>query len=128
MDSPTVADGDVIVVCTREAAIEDGYLVDLSAAAPDVCRQHYRYPIACTAAVWALVQRALDSPGSGPDVRGVVHEILWMSRGAGRAIDASMVVFEVIIGEGQAPHAFKLVCGPGDQGEPVLTLMLPWED
>jgi len=23
---------------------------------------------------------------------------------------------------------FKSVCGPGDKGEPVITIMLPWED
>jgi hypothetical protein len=22
----------------------------------------------------------------------------------------------------------RAVCGPGDQGEPVITIMLPWED
>ena len=39
-------------------------------------------------------------------------------------------LFTVIItGVGRRKyHRFKIVCGPGDLGEPVLTIMLPNED
>lgn len=47
-------DAKLIYSYTRAQAIEDGVLVDLTAIALDVCREHYKYPIACTSAVWRL--------------------------------------------------------------------------
>jgi hypothetical protein len=56
--------------------------------------------------------------------------MLWMSRSYKRQVDASTVLFRVIIqGAGrQKYHTFKLIVGPGDQAEPVITIMLPNED
>jgi hypothetical protein len=105
-------------------------LVNLSALAPEVCREHYRVPIACTSAVWALIDRAIKNPRWSNDLNGVVHDILWMSRKVSRTMDASTVeVSAIITGAGRRRlHHFKLIVGPGDQGEPVGTIMLPSED
>ena len=56
--------------------------------------------------------------------------MLWMSRCTCRKINESAVIFQVIIqGAGRSKyHAFKLNVGPGDDGEPVITIMLPGED
>lgn len=131
MDTLTELFGEVISVYTREQAIEDGTLVDLSAVAPEVCRQHFKYPVACTAAVWAIIDKAVKNPKWHNDLNGVVHDILWMSKAnKTRRYDATTHLFKVIIkGAGrQSVFEFKIICGPGDQAEPVLTIMGVDED
>lgn len=121
---------EIIRSYSRAQAIEDGVLVDLTALAPGVCRQHYRFPVACTAAVWSIIDRAIKNPKWANDINGVVHDLLWMSRCRSNRLDERTLLFEVIIrGAGRrSVFKFKLVCGPGDDREPVLTLMSPEED
>ena len=122
--------GEVISTYSRAQAIDDGVLIDLSAAAPEVCRQHLNYPVACTAAVWGIIERAIANKRYCNDLNGIVHDMLWMSRKCSRTLDESTRLFVVIItGAGrQRNYTFKIVCGPGDNAEPVLTIMLPTED
>lgn len=122
--------GEPIYTYSRSQAIEDGVLVDLmqDEMAP-VCRQHYKYPIACTAAVFGIIERAVKAKSSN-SFAGIVHDILWMSRTLRKQVDPQTVRFAVRIvgGSRQQLYQFKMVCGPGDNAEPVLTLMLPDED
>lgn len=130
MDS-IFADCEVISRYTRADAIQDGTLVDLSANFPDISGQLYKYPVACTAAVWAIVETAVANKEHCNDFAGVVWDILWMSqRGVVRKFDDSSHIFRVIItGAGrQKYHDFKIICHGGDEAEPVLTIMLPGED
>lgn len=122
--------GDVISSYSRKQAIEDGQLVDLSAVAGEVCRQHFKVPVACTAAVWGIIDRAIKNKRWMNDLNGIVHDVLWMSKMMGRSINPSTRVFQVIIkGAGrQSKFTFKMACGPGDDAEPVMTIMLPEED
>lgn len=123
--------GDVIYSYTRAQALEDGVLVDLMQDKMlEVCKQHYKWPIACTAAVWAIVEAAVNNKRCHNDYAGVVHDMLWMSRTLRRKVDESTVIFRVkIVGAGAKQlYDFKMVCGPGDDAEPVLTIMLPDED
>ncbi len=115
--------GETIYSYSRAQAIEDGVLVDLSQA--DSIRQHWKYPFACTSAVWAIIEEALQRPSQ--DVSGICHDISTMAKLAIRsAADPELVRFSVII-TGRT-HALKLHIGPGDTAAPVLTLMLPYED
>lgn len=125
--------GAPIHTCTREQAIDDGVLVNFSDPESDtapVCRQHYRHPIACTAAVFEIMEKAVNNPRYSNDYAGILHDMLFMSRAAGRKLDESSVIFPVIIaGAGrQRNYSFVLRVGPGDRGEPVITIMLPGED
>lgn len=125
---------DVISSYSRAQAIDDGVLIDLMQddQTAKLCREHYKFPIACTAGVWELIQQAISHPKHGNDLLGVLHDILWMSRRNKKAVsnDGSTWLFEVIItGTGnQKIHTLKLVLGQGDDEEPVLTLMLSGED
>lgn len=124
-------DADIIHAYSRAQAIEDGALVDLMQDRMlEVARQHYKYPIACTAAVWDIMQRAVENERHGNDYAGVLHDMLWMSRVYKRPISESAVIFRVkIAGAGRhSVYDFKLVVGPGDELEPVITIMLPEED
>lgn len=125
------ADWEIISTYTRANAIEDGTLIDITANFPDISHQLYKYPVVCTAAVWAVVEAAVANKRYCNDYQGVIWDLLWMSqRGVVKKLDESQQIFRVIItGAGSKTyHDFKIVCHGGDQGEPVLTIMLPRED
>jgi hypothetical protein len=125
--------GKPIHTYTRAQAIEDGVLVDFTALESDtgdVCRQHYKYPIAATAAVFRIMEKAVNNRRYCNDYAGILHDMLWMSKVVARKLDPSTVVFRCIIqGAGRSKYYdFKLQVHPGDHAEPVITIMLPGED
>jgi hypothetical protein len=124
--------GDVIHSYTRAQAIGDGVLVDGTVGdLAEVTRQHFKIPVAMTAAVFELMERAVAHPNHCNDFPGVWHDILWMSRrNVTHRFNATCHLFEVIItGTGrQRKHTLKAQCHAGDQGEPILTIMLADED
>ena len=123
--------GAPIHIYSRADAIEDGALWDMSASDfADVCRQHYKYPIACTSAVFEIMRKAVENKRHCNDFAGIIHDILHMSRVYKRTISDTTVMFRVIIkGAGRKSiYDFKMVCGPDDIGVPCLTIMLPSED
>jgi hypothetical protein len=121
--------GEVISSYSRKQALEDEVLVDLNQFIP-VPESGYKYPVACTAAVWGIIESAVNNKKYGNDYQGVIWDILQMSRNCPTKKWPSGCLFQVvIIGAGpKRIFTFKIECGPGDQGEPVLTIMLPEED
>lgn len=130
-------------VRSRQQDIDDGYLIDASRGElGDVAREiGYKWPIAITHSVWEIIQAAINHPQARNDLQGVWWDILWMSRNrTAHHPDENTVIFQVVItGVRDRPlddhrfnpddHLFtlKLISGPGDTKEPVLTLMLPDE-
>ena len=111
-------DVEVIFSYTRAQAIEDGVLVDLTGH-PDT--RIYKYPVAFTAALWAEVERG---DGENTDVRdGRIWDICFMATQGTAKIEGSDSFYPVIVGA----RTLKLRsnCGPGDQGEPVITIGFP---
>jgi hypothetical protein len=125
---------ELISIYSRAQAIDDGVLIDLMQddMTAKLCKEHYKFPIACTAALWELIQTAISNPKHGNDLLGVLHDILWMSRRNKKAVsnDGCTWLFQVIItGTGQKRlHTLKLLLGQGDDEDPVLTLMMSGED
>jgi len=118
---------DVVYVYTRADALADGELVDVSPMAQEM---GIRYPVAVTRAVW---EGYVTPPKSaeGQSLEGRLWDILWMFRLAAKRAAGSEVLFQValVLKRTKAQLVtFKAVCGPGDDGEPVLTIMLPEED
>ena len=115
--------GEPICCYSRAEALADGVLVDISERAR---RAGIRYPTACTAGVWSLIDCLLESDtdtlaGIVRDVRA--EEVLRVMLAAiRRARGTDRVVFAALGSECWA-H-----CGPGDQGESVITIMLQGED
>lgn len=125
--------GQQIYGYSRAQAIEDGVLIDFSypeSDTADVCRQHYKHPVACTAAVFEIMQKSVENKNYCNSYAGVLHDILWMSKAAGIKQDESTVLFNVIIvgASRRRNYTLKLQVGPGDRCEPVITIMLPSED
>ena len=115
------SDTDVIHRYTRTQAIEDGALVDVSGwASTRETMGGFTIPVAVTSAVWALVQA---SEGSHESTRGRTHDVLWLAR---HAVTQGRSHFTVRIGNSNVRMWIHL--GPGDDAEPVATIMLEGED
>ena len=115
--------GETIFAYTRKQAIADGVLVDLSQF-PEL-KQTWKWNVACTDTVWNLIDAAIRNDGK--DLAGVLWDLTNMMRFAARRTpETDSILFRVIIG--RTTHQLKLHVGPGDCGEPVITVMLPNED
>lgn len=125
-------DAPVIFSYTRAQAIEDGVLVDLTEWAAET---GFKIPVACTAAVWnGYIVPPKGTEEFGQSTRGRVHDLLWMLYLAIRRSNSAksdqlryQVIF-VMHGGKQETVTLKSICGPGDDGEPVVTIMTPDED
>lgn len=127
--------GEVIYRYTRAQAIEDGVLVDVS----DMAREAgFRWPVAMTSAAWAdcvAWSEDDDQRQVYQDESGRLWDVLWMAFVAIRSANGgTQLEYQLyrVPRDGKSVEAglttLKLVCGPGDTGEPVITIMLPGED
>jgi len=125
-------DAPVIFSYTRAQAIEDGVLVDLTEWARET---GFKVPVACTAAVWnGYVVPPRGTEPFGQSERGRAHDLLWMAFvaiKASRNAQRDQILYQVLFL--QAPGrteevTLKAHFGPGDDGEPVVTIMLQNED
>ena len=115
---------------TREEAIRDGNLIDVSDIA---AKLGFRSPTVVTAAVWKNYCEPEDLPDEPP---AILRDILWMlhcslsgalpcrreETGAGE-----VVFFSFVSGLGtdkETLSELKAETGPGDEGESVITIML----
>lgn len=118
----------IISVYSRAQAIEDGILIDVTQTAREA---GFVYPVAVTCDLWADIQDIPPSKQGFQDVAGRLWDVLYMAR---RAIQQSQeegtfLLYRLIMHvERRSTYTVKLVCGPGDEGEPVITLMQPDED
>lgn len=131
---------DVISVYTREQAMEDGVLVDVSPRAKEA---GFKLHTVVTRNVW---ERCVAVPGGmesqGQSEEGRLWDVLWIASLAARrrrpepaegAPGENLVTFKVSVVDAQghdgSPHRTEheiwLHVGPGDAGEPVLTVMFP---
>ena len=127
--SPLFRDADLIHVYTRAQAIADGVLVDVSAMARQA---GFKVPVALTAAVWADCVAWPEQDGT-QDEQGRLWDVLYLAHfEARRRRNAQVVPFGVlrVPRGGTQPELIQLTLhvGPGDQAEPVITIMQPGED
>lgn len=117
--------GEVISTYSRAQALEDGFLIDVTeqASAKTGFFGGFTVPVAITDAVHADIDR-FNKKGL-QDYRGRLHDVLWMaSLAARRAGEDDKILFSVIMQVGRTKRqVYKLVIGPGDAGEPVITIM-----
>lgn len=124
------ATAPVIYRYTRAQAIADGVLVDVGAMAREA---GFSVPTAITAAVAKLVH-ADENADNGQSTEGRLWDVLWMASVAGRLHRAAnRTTFEVIFAPRDGSEVERVVdlelhVGPGDESEPVITIMLLGED
>jgi hypothetical protein len=121
---------DYIYAYTRAEAIADGVLIDVSKLAREA---GFKIPVAVTAGVWAECV-AVPKGVTCQDETGRLWDVLTMLRHAiAKNSDGDRVDFELHVrndNEERTPPLVSLyaLCGPGDDAEPVVTVMLPTED
>lgn len=129
--------GELIHSYTRAQAIKDGVLIDVS----DTARHAgFRFPVAITAAAWADCvewpqETAERKKGACQDEQGRLWDVVYMAslyaRMAGNEARTMIELCRVPVhGTSVMPARVRLamVIGPGDNGEPVITIMMPDED
>ncbi|MES9874700.1 MAG: DUF6573 family protein [Candidatus Sedimenticola sp. 6PFRAG7] len=128
--------GDVIYTYTRAQAIEDGVLVEAGSMAQEA---GFKWTVALTSAVWEdCVAWTDDDSRKKPfqDQSGRLWDVLYMASHAIRTSkdsgDRMMFQLYRVPRDGHSTEAvlvtLKLIVGPGDAGEPVITILLPDED
>ena len=128
--------GDVISTYTRAQAIEDGQLIDVSETAREA---GFTLPVAMTATVWADCIAWTDDDiekQAYQDESGRLWDVLYMAYHGIRTSKASgdQLLYQLyrVPRDGHSTEAvlvtLKLIIGPGDTLEPVITILLPNED
>ena len=131
-------ESDLIYRYTRAQAIGDGVLVDVSVPAR---KRGFTVSVCLTARAWSelVAWDAHDSarmPGLGQSEDGRLHDVLVCAhraaKGAGEGADrVDLEVWRVDRRGGKsAPQKVQvwMHIGPGDNGEPVLTILMPGDD
>lgn len=141
--------GEVIYSYTRQQALEDGVLFDVSENAREA---GFKIPVAITAGVWGMINNIFPASQGKEDVAGRLWDVLWMAVCAARINPDKVVIlydlelprlemrdYRVVDKKTEQLSykqrlemiktvTLKMVIGPGDHGEPVITIMLPNED
>jgi len=122
---PGLFDGaEVISRYSRADALADGVLVDVSELASEA---GIVYPVAMTRGLWgATVELPRNYRGCQSET-GRLWDVVNMTRWAIRAAGTTDRVGVKVKVSGRWVR-FNAHCGPGDDAEPVITLMLPGED
>lgn len=118
----------IISSYSRAEALADGWLVDITEHARAA---KFQYPTAVTATVWkSCVEVDDDDRTRSEPVR--LWNLLWYLHRAIRfmhsSCDRATFTMTVVRRDG-TPELVELLamCGPGDDGAPVLTIMAPDE-
>ena len=124
-------DAEVISSYTRAQALEDGVLVDVSETAKEA---GIKFPVALTRAVWANYVEVPEGV-LAQDESGRLWDILFLLRCQIPRSQGDTLHFQLYVRNHNRERltrqdlvTLKAVCGPGDDGEPVVTVMLPDED
>lgn len=119
---------EVLHTYSRRQAIADGVLIDVTETAQEA---GFVYPVALTSAVWS---RCVSVPSKCPwqDESGRLWDVLWMLlNGIRQSREENPLSFSLHVQNDERTArlvTLKAQCGPGDIGEPVITVMMPDED
>jgi len=128
--------GEMISSYSREQALEDGVLIDVTETAKEA---GIVIPVALTSSAYedCVSWTSEDTKKQTPqDVSGRLWDVLWMASDAMRRNrqQSDKLLFDLYRvprdGKTRKPilTTLKVLIGPGDNHEPVLTIMMPNED
>ena len=121
--------GPVIYSYTRTQAIADGTLVDVTETSKEV---GFKLPVAITEALHNHLTPTKADTAIGQDYDGRLWDVLWLAAFTIKLADrgTDTVTFTVVQQEVEAKSGqpqkvdlrLRAVCGPGDEGEAVVTI------
>ena len=106
--------------------MEDGVLADISELAREA---GFKFPVAVTQGVWEILNPGPELKATGQDLNGRMWDLLSILRLAIRsAANTDAIRFAPLFlrepGRKIEPVDMWAKCGPGDDAEPVITVML----
>ena len=121
---------ELIYSYTRDQAISDGILIDVSETAKEA---GFKFPVAVTSTLWqAYIEPSDALQHQGQSTEGRLWDLLAMLHYNARNADSSIIIyaclFQMAPTQPPVPKKIKAHIGPGDTPSPVLTIMLPEED
>jgi hypothetical protein len=124
--------GPMIYTYTRAQAIQDGVLVDVTETSKEV---GFKLPVAVTEALHNRLAPTKADASLGQDYDGRLWNVLWLAAFTIKLADpgTDTVTFTVALQEADAKSGrplntdlrLRAICGPGDEGEPVVTIGFP---
>lgn len=116
----------IIFSYSRADALADGVLIDVTAEAKGY---GFKLPFAIGDNLFSYVTPPPGLEGEGQSLEGRLHDLMTLAAlSARKGLQQDRVEFEVLFLMRPGKHE-KVRCvlhvGPGDHGEPVLTLCLP---
>ena len=125
--NPQNIEPEIIYSYSRAQALEDGELVDCSewSSFEIGLLGGTKVPVALTRALFETIKNIPE--GSGQDIKGRTKDVLFMASMAARRSREQRHAFRVIMTEGSRDKILELLMdiGPGDDGEPVITIGFP---
>lgn len=115
---------DIIYQYTREDAIRDGEIIDISKLAKEM---GYTVPVGVTRAIWSIIEKK----PAHQDIDGRIWDLLWMLWVKVKTASyGDTLHFSVLMQSGRKKmQVFKAVIAASDPtGNPAITIMLPGED
>jgi len=123
-------DFEVVSSYTRQQAIDDGYLVDISDL-PIRKEAGIKIPTAITRNLWDKAIETNEKEKSlGQSIDGRLWDVLWMMKIAMKLNQqpTDQLSYKVSVQKENETHVeYDIIAhvGPGDNAEPVMTLMCP---
>ena len=130
--------GPVIYVYSRAQAIADGVLVDVTETAKEA---GFKLPVVITEALHNRLTPTKADQTIGQDYDGRLWDVLWLAAftiklaGPGtdtvlftveqQEVDAKSETTNASLQPKKVDLRLRAVCGPGDEGEPVITIGFP---
>jgi len=117
--------GEPIYIYTRNQAIDDGVLVDVTEMAREA---GFKVFVAITCTLHEIINTIPKN--SCQDFEGRLWDVLYMGALAARNNPTQSTILYVLrLTHGRKKNiTLKMVISGGDNGEPVITIMLPEED
>lgn len=119
----------IIHTYTRKQAIDDGILIDITSMAKEA---GINWSVAITSTVWDnYIVPSNNLKYFGQSEKGRLWDVIIRFLFAASNINRSKLIFRVIFlmtPRQKKVVTLKAIAGQGDNGEPVITIMLPEED
>ena len=112
---------------TRQDAVGDGCLIDISARYPNIANAHPGKELYVTDRVWEIIEKSADNPKTASSREGILWDIIGMSR---CSINENKDQFRVLINgiEGQTEFPLKTGLIWDENNNAGAIILLPAED